>query len=87
MGSLTRLARSRTATLATLPWDHYHRYKEDIYLMKALAARTYRFSISWPRIFPEGTGASNAKGFGFLRVRVTQNQRSVSVCLDQAGAL
>jgi len=45
--------------------DHYHRYKEDIQFMKALGAGTYRFSISWPRIFPEGTGASNAKGLDF----------------------
>ena len=48
-----------------LALDHYHRYKEDIQLMKALGARTYRFSISWPRIFPEGTGAPNAKGLDF----------------------
>ena len=32
--------------------DHYHRYKEDVQQMKALGARTYRFSVSWPRIFP-----------------------------------
>ena len=37
--------------------DHYHRYEEDVQLMKALGAKSYRFSISWPRIFPEGTGA------------------------------
>jgi beta-glucosidase/6-phospho-beta-glucosidase/beta-galactosidase len=29
--------------------DHYHRYEEDVRLMKALGAKTYRFSISWPR--------------------------------------
>ena len=34
--------------------DHYHRYKEDVALMKDLGATAYRFSISWPRIFPEG---------------------------------
>src|ERR1700742_423255 len=34
--------------------DHYHRYKDDVQLMTALAARAYRFSISWPRIFPQG---------------------------------
>ena len=45
--------------------DHYHRYKEDVQLMKALGAQTYRFSISWPRIFPQGTGAPNAKGLDF----------------------
>jgi beta-glucosidase len=45
--------------------DHYHRYKEDVALMKDIGATAYRFSISWPRIFPNGTGASNAKGLDF----------------------
>jgi beta-glucosidase len=45
--------------------DHYHRYREDVQLIKALGAKTYRFSISWPRIFPEGTGAPNPKGLDF----------------------
>jgi len=45
--------------------DHYHRYKEDVQLIKALGVKTYRFSISWPRIFPQGTGAPNLKGLDF----------------------
>jgi beta-glucosidase len=45
--------------------DHYHRYKEDVQLMKALGAKSYRFSISWPRIFPDGTGTPNPKGLDF----------------------
>ena len=45
--------------------DHYHRYKEDIALMKAMGAQTYRFSIAWPRLFPDGSGALNAKGLAF----------------------
>jgi beta-glucosidase len=45
--------------------DHYHRFKEDVQLMKALGAKTYRFSISWPRIFPQGTGTPNPKGLDF----------------------
>jgi beta-glucosidase len=45
--------------------DHYHRYKDDVQSLKALGARTYRFSISWPRIFPQGTGEPNAKGLDF----------------------
>ncbi|QHS51870.1 GH1 family beta-glucosidase [Edaphobacter sp. 12200R-103] len=45
--------------------DHYHRYKEDIQLMKALGLQTYRFSVAWPRIFPNGTGAPNPKGIDF----------------------
>src|SRR4051812_24905152 len=36
--------------------DHYHRYKEDIQLMKALGVKSYRFSISWSRVFPDGAG-------------------------------
>src|SRR5262245_16155332 len=36
--------------------DHYHRYKEDVALLKSIEATAYRFSIAWPRIFPEGTG-------------------------------
>jgi len=45
--------------------DHYHRYREDVQLIKALGVKTYRFSISWPRIFPEGTGVPNLKGLEF----------------------
>src|SRR5690606_33654622 len=45
--------------------DHYHRYKEDIALMKEIGANAYRFSIAWPRIFPEGTGSPNPKGLDF----------------------
>ena len=40
--------------------DHYHLYKEDVQLMKALGTKAYRFSIAWPRVFPEGTGAPAA---------------------------
>ena len=45
--------------------DHYHRYKEDVQLMKALGVKAYRFSIAWPRVFPEGAGAPNPKGLDF----------------------
>ena len=47
--------------------DHYHRYKEDVGLMKALGAKAYRFSIAWPRVFPEGTGSPNPKGLDFYK--------------------
>ena len=47
--------------------DHYHRYEEDVALMKReLDATAYRFSISWPRIFPKGTGVPNEKGLDFI---------------------
>jgi beta-glucosidase len=45
--------------------DHYHRYKEDVRLIKNLGAKAYRFSIAWPRVFPEGDGAPNPKGLDF----------------------
>jgi len=45
--------------------DHYHRYKEDITLMKKMGLNAYRFSISWPRIFPTGRGEVNQKGVEF----------------------
>lgn len=45
--------------------DHYHRYKEDVALMKDMGLRAYRFSVSWPRVFPEGAGAVNEKGADF----------------------
>ncbi|HLS82838.1 MAG TPA: GH1 family beta-glucosidase [Steroidobacter sp.] len=55
--------------------DHYHRYKEDVALMKDIGANAYRFSISWPRIFPDGAGAPNAKGVDFYK-RVTDELRA-----------
>ncbi|XP_017237872.1 beta-glucosidase 44-like [Daucus carota subsp. sativus] len=45
--------------------DQYHRYKEDIDLMKKLNFDAYRFSISWSRIFPNGTGKVNWKGVAY----------------------
>jgi beta-glucosidase len=45
--------------------DHYHRYKDDVRSMQALGMAAYRFSIAWPRIFPQGTGAPNPKGLDF----------------------
>ncbi len=45
--------------------DHYHRFPEDVALIKALGAKAYRLSISWPRVLPGGTGPVNAKGLDF----------------------
>jgi beta-glucosidase len=45
--------------------DSYHRYKEDVQLLKSLGAKVYRLSISWSRIFPEGTGKPNEKGIAY----------------------
>ena len=45
--------------------DHYHRYKEDVGLIKELGVKAYRFSIAWPRVFPAGAGTPNPKGLDF----------------------
>ena len=45
--------------------DHYHRFKEDIALMAEQGLKTYRFSIAWTRILPEGRGEINQKGVDF----------------------
>jgi beta-glucosidase len=45
--------------------DHLHRYKEDVALMKDLGFAAYRFSISWPRVLPQGTGTTNPAGLDF----------------------
>ena len=47
--------------------DSYHRYPEDIALMKDFRLKTCRFSVAWPRIFPSGTGQPNAKGIDHYR--------------------
>jgi beta-glucosidase len=47
--------------------DSYHLYKEDVRLLKSLGAKCYRFSISWSRVFPEGTGQANEKGLGYYQ--------------------
>jgi beta-glucosidase len=52
--------------------DHYHRFRQDVQLIKALGAKAYRFSISWPRIFPEGTGVPNLKGLDFYSALVDE---------------
>ncbi len=45
--------------------DHYNRYKDDVSLMKELGLEAYRFSLSWPRVLPEGRGKINVKGLDF----------------------
>lgn len=45
--------------------DHYHRFKEDVALMAELGLKSYRFSVSWPRIFPTGRGEINEAGVQF----------------------
>ena len=45
--------------------DHYHRYSDDVGLMAKLGLGTYRFSVAWPRIKPDGTGPVNPRGLDF----------------------
>ncbi|GAB2998943.1 GH1 family beta-glucosidase [Amycolatopsis acidiphila] len=45
--------------------EHYHRWPEDVALMRALGLTSYRFSVAWPRVVPGGTGAVNQAGLDF----------------------
>jgi beta-glucosidase len=56
--------------------DHYHRYQEDVELMRGLGIKNYRCSIAWPRILPEGRGAVNQKGLDFY-------SRLFDACLEK----
>ncbi len=57
-----RVWRNQRADIAC---DHYHRYREDVALMASLGVQAYRFSISWPRVLPNGTGNPNPRGIAF----------------------
>lgn len=57
-----RIANGDTGDVAC---DHYHRYPEDIALLRQLGVGAYRFSVSWPRLLPEGRGKMNPAGAAF----------------------
>ena len=57
-----RVANGDTGDVAC---DHYHRFAQDIALMRDLGVRAYRFSIAWPRVLPSGRGAANEPGLAF----------------------
>ncbi|MGE0426205.1 MAG: GH1 family beta-glucosidase [Reyranellaceae bacterium] len=57
-----RIANGDTGDVAC---DHYHRWREDIALMRDIGVGAYRFSIAWPRVLPQGTGALNEPGLAF----------------------
>ncbi len=59
--------------------DQYHRYEEDIKRMKELGIKSYRFSFSWPRILPNGTGEANPEGIDYYK-------RLIS-CLKENGII
>lgn len=50
---------------AEVACDHYHRYREDVALMRDLGIQSYRFSIAWPRVLPFGAGQPNQAGLAF----------------------
>jgi beta-glucosidase len=59
-----KVSRGDTGDIAC---DSYHRYREDVALMASLGLNSYRFSVSWPRVQPGGTGAVNQKGLDYYR--------------------
>lgn len=62
--------------------DHYHRYADDVALMKRLGLQSYRFSVAWPRILPAGSGTPNAAGIDFYsRLVDTLLQAGITPCL------
>jgi len=61
--------------------DQYHRYAEDIAIIKELGFGSYRFSIAWPRIIPEGTGKVNPEGIAYYRRLCEELRRQgISAC-------
>ncbi|MBR0830350.1 beta-glucosidase [Bradyrhizobium manausense] len=56
--------------------EHYHRYKDDIRLIAELGCKAYRFSIAWPRVFPDGDGKPNPKGLDFYNRLIDECLRS-----------
>ena len=63
--TFTKAGRIQDGTNAFVACDHYHRWPEDIALIRDAGFNAYRFSIAWPRIYPNGTGAVNEKGLAF----------------------
>jgi beta-glucosidase len=57
-----RISKGHTGDVAC---DHYHRYAEDVALMRELGVGAYRFSVAWPRVLPKGRGAVNEAGLAF----------------------
>ena len=58
--------------------DHYHRYREDVALMRDIGLKAYRFSASWSRIFPDASGVPNPKGLDFYK-RLTDELRDAGI--------
>src|SRR5690606_19654837 len=72
----SRRGKIKNAQHARMACDFYHRYLEDIALVRALNIPNFRLSVAWPRIFPEGVGKINPKGMDFYN-------RVIDGCLEQ----
>ncbi len=62
-----RPGKIKDGTSGRVTCDHYHRVEQDVAMMAALGLNSYRFSISWPRVFPQGQGPVNHKGLDFYK--------------------
>jgi len=70
-----RIGRIVDSTSGDLACDHYHRYREDVAILKELGVKAYRFSVAWPRIFPQ-PGRLNPKGLSFYKRLVDELLRA-----------
>lgn len=62
--------------------DHYHRLEEDLDLLSSMGVKSYRFSVSWSRILPNGTGEVNQKGIDFYKkIIVGLKKRGIEPCM------
>ena len=57
--------RVRNGDTGDVACDHYHRVRDDVALVAGLGLNAYRFSVSWSRVLPDGTGAVNQAGLDF----------------------
>ncbi|TVZ16594.1 GH1 family beta-glucosidase [Maribacter sp. MAR_2009_72] len=67
----------RNGDQADIACDYYHRYEEDILLMKSMNIKNFRFSISWTRILPNGIGTVNEQGIAFYK-------KVIACCLEHS---
>ncbi|MCM1155212.1 MAG: GH1 family beta-glucosidase [Roseburia sp.] len=74
--TFTEEGRILDGTTAAVSCDHMHRYKEDYALMRLLGIRAYRFSVSWARIMPEGTGVVNEKAIALYRDMILEMKKN-----------
>ncbi len=58
--------------------DFFHRYRNDVQLMSSLGIKAFRFSVAWPRIFPQGSGAPNPQGLNFY-LRLVEELKSHAI--------